>query len=67
LEPVGHCLGTWARQKAGGLLKAFREREDRLHILFNNAGTKLGEVFDKFPDEAFEKVLSSQCEYGLFP
>jgi NAD(P)-dependent dehydrogenase (short-subunit alcohol dehydrogenase family) len=40
------------------LLKAFSEKEDKLHILVNNAGTNWGEVFEKFPDEAFDKVLN---------
>ena len=39
------------------LLKEFSQKEDKLHILINNAGTNWGEEFDKFPDEAFEKVL----------
>lgn len=40
------------------LLKIFGEKEDKLHILVNNAGTNWGEVFDKYPDEAFDKVLN---------
>lgn len=39
------------------LLTAVSQKEDKLHILINNAGTNWGEEFDKFPDEAFEKVL----------
>jgi len=39
------------------LLKAYCEKEDKLHILINNAGTNWGNVFDQYPDEAFEKVL----------
>jgi NAD(P)-dependent dehydrogenase (short-subunit alcohol dehydrogenase family) len=39
------------------LLQAFSQKEDKLHILINNAGTNWGEEFDKYPDEAFEKVL----------
>lgn len=33
-------------------------REDRLHILVNNAGAVWGEPFDTFPLEAFDKVLT---------
>jgi NAD(P)-dependent dehydrogenase (short-subunit alcohol dehydrogenase family) len=39
------------------LLQALGQKEDKLHILINNAGTNWGEEFDKYPDEAFEKVL----------
>ncbi len=39
------------------LLQAFGQKEDKLHILINNAGTNWGAEFDKYPDEAFEKVL----------
>jgi NAD(P)-dependent dehydrogenase (short-subunit alcohol dehydrogenase family) len=39
------------------LLKAFSKDNDKLHILINNAGTNWGEVLEKYPDEAFEKVL----------
>ena len=38
-------------------MNAFCEKEDSLHILINNAGTNWGEVFEKYPDDAFEKVL----------
>ncbi len=39
------------------LLQALGQKEDKLHILINNAGTNWGGEFDKYPDEAFEKVL----------
>ncbi len=61
LSAYGPCIalpadvGTAAGR--ADLLKAFRGKEDRLHILVNNAGTNWGEVFEKYPDEAFEKVL----------
>ena len=40
------------------LLAAFSQKEDKLHILINNAGTNWGEAFDSYPDEAFDKVLN---------
>ena len=39
------------------LLQSLGQKEDKLHILINNAGTNWGGEFDKYPDEAFEKVL----------
>lgn len=39
------------------LLKEFSHAEENLHILVNNAGTNWGEIFEKYPDQAFDKVL----------
>jgi NAD(P)-dependent dehydrogenase (short-subunit alcohol dehydrogenase family) len=61
LSAFGPCAAISAdvgtTEGRAALLKAFTEKEDKLHILVNNAGTNWGEVFDKYPDEAFEKVL----------
>jgi NAD(P)-dependent dehydrogenase (short-subunit alcohol dehydrogenase family) len=61
LSAFGPCLAIPADiGTAGGraeLLQEFSSKEEKLHILINNAGTNWGEVFEKFPDEAFEKVL----------
>lgn len=40
------------------LVDGIAEREDRLHILVNNAGATWGADFDSFPAAAFDKVLS---------
>jgi NAD(P)-dependent dehydrogenase (short-subunit alcohol dehydrogenase family) len=62
LSAFGSCtaisadVGTAGGRKA--LLKMFSEKEDMLHILINNAGTNWGEMFDKYPDDAFDKVLN---------
>jgi NAD(P)-dependent dehydrogenase (short-subunit alcohol dehydrogenase family) len=40
------------------LIDEVATREDRLHILVNNAGAVWGEPFDTFPLEAFDKVLT---------
>ncbi len=62
LSAFGPCIaipadvGTAAGR--ADLLKIFSEKEDKLHILVNNAGTGWGEVFEKYPDEAFEKLLN---------
>lgn len=39
------------------LAETVGEREDRLHILVNNAGTNWGEPLDTFPESAWDKVL----------
>jgi len=62
LSAFGPCIALPADVgTAGGrteLLKMFREQEDKLHILINNAGTTWGESLEKYPDEAFEKVMN---------
>lgn len=40
------------------LIDAVAGREDRLHILVNNAGATWGAPFDEFPAGAFDKVLT---------
>lgn len=39
------------------LIEQIGAREDKLHILVNNAGATWGADFDSFPAEAFDKVL----------
>jgi NAD(P)-dependent dehydrogenase (short-subunit alcohol dehydrogenase family) len=41
-----------------GLIDEVAGREDRLHILVNNAGATWGAPFDTFPGAAFDKVLT---------
>jgi NAD(P)-dependent dehydrogenase (short-subunit alcohol dehydrogenase family) len=61
LSAFGPCIAipsdVGTAQGRAELLKAFGEKESKLHILVNNAGTNWGEVLEKYPDEAFEKVL----------
>jgi NAD(P)-dependent dehydrogenase (short-subunit alcohol dehydrogenase family) len=40
------------------LIAAVGAREDKLHILVNNAGATWGAPFDSFPPAAFDKVLT---------
>ncbi|CAH1763287.1 4588_t:CDS:2 [Entrophospora sp. SA101] len=41
------------------LVSEIEKREDgKLDVLVNNAGANWGEKFDKYPDEAFEKVMN---------
>ncbi|HEU4363153.1 MAG TPA: SDR family oxidoreductase [Mycobacterium sp.] len=40
------------------LIDAVAAREERLHILVNNAGATWGAPFDEFPAAAFDKVLT---------
>jgi NAD(P)-dependent dehydrogenase (short-subunit alcohol dehydrogenase family) len=60
LTPFGECLALPADlarpdgpQDLAGRLA---EREDRLHILVNNAGTTWGQPLEEYPASAFDKV-----------
>ncbi|CAG8463475.1 7207_t:CDS:2 [Ambispora leptoticha] len=35
-----------------------KQREEKLHVLINNAGATWGAKFDEYPDEAFEKIIN---------
>lgn len=41
------------------------DREDALHVLFNNAGAAWGAPFDEFPESGFDKVFNVNVK-GLF-
>ncbi|HEX7323570.1 MAG TPA: SDR family oxidoreductase [Mycobacterium sp.] len=45
------------QQQCRTLVDAVADRENRLHILVNNAGATWGAPFDEFPAAAFDKVL----------
>ncbi|MGA2521666.1 MAG: SDR family oxidoreductase [Acidimicrobiales bacterium] len=47
------------------LADALAEREDRLHILVNNAGNTWGAPFEEFDDAAWDRVLSLNVK-GVF-
>lgn len=40
------------------LAKRLGEKEDKLHALFNNAGVTWGDKFEKFPEEAWTKIMN---------
>ena len=41
---------------AAALVQAVSEREDRLHILVNNAGATWGAPLEEYPLDAFDKL-----------
>jgi len=61
LSEIGECISIPADMStADGLaafVAAFREREDELHILCNNAGAAWGAPIGEFPEIGFDKVL----------
>ena len=69
LSRSGHCVslpgdcGTEAGCRA--LADAYGAREDRLHILVNNAGANWGAPLAEYPDSAWDKVLALNVK-GIF-
>ena len=69
LSKVGQCvsipgdISTEAGARA--LAEAIGAREDRLHILVNNAGANWGAPMAEFPDAAFDKVMNTNVK-GVF-
>jgi len=43
-----------------------REREDRVHVLVNNAGATWGAPLEEFPDSAWDKVLNLNVKAPFF-
>jgi NAD(P)-dependent dehydrogenase (short-subunit alcohol dehydrogenase family) len=60
LSAVGECVSLPADvgddAGARGLAAALREREEKLHILVNNAGATWGAPLEDYPESAFDKL-----------
>jgi NAD(P)-dependent dehydrogenase (short-subunit alcohol dehydrogenase family) len=69
LSKTGTCvslpadLGT--EEGCSHLAEELGRREDRLHILVNNAGANWGAPLEQFPDSAFDKVFALNVK-GVF-
>ena len=48
------------------LVAAVGEREDKLHILVNNAGASKGASFDDFPEEGWDLVMDTNAKSPFF-
>jgi NAD(P)-dependent dehydrogenase (short-subunit alcohol dehydrogenase family) len=62
LSEVGECISIPADMSTPegveSFVAAFSEREDKLHILVNNAGAAWGAPMGEFPDMGFDKVMN---------
>ncbi|HEY7053016.1 MAG TPA: SDR family oxidoreductase [Mycobacterium sp.] len=56
-------LGT--AEGVSTLASALAAREDKIHVLFNNAGAAWGAPFNEFPESGFDKVFSVNIK-GVF-
>lgn len=61
LSELGECISLPADMSTAegmqAFVQAFAEREDKLHILVNNAGAAWGAPLGEFPELGFDKVL----------
>lgn len=66
----GECVALPAdlSELAGieGLAAAFGEREERLHILVNNAGAAWGAPLEEFPESGWDKVMNTNLKGPFF-
>lgn len=69
LSERGTCIGIAAdlSTEAGclALAAAIAEREDRIHLLVNNAGATWGAPLEEYPDAAFDKTFAINVK-GVF-
>jgi len=69
LSKVGECIPVQAdlSTEAGcrSLGEEIAKREDKLHILVNNAGNNWGAPFEEFPDAGFDRVFALNIK-GVF-
>ena len=70
LSKIGKCIAIPAdlSNEAGAkkLGDAVKSREDKVHILVNNAGATWGAPFEEFPNEAWERVLNTNVKGPFF-
>ncbi len=61
LSALGECIAVPSNlatlEGVGAFADAIREREERLHILVNNAGATWGSSIDEFPETGWDKVM----------
>lgn len=61
LSEIGTCIALPAdlssKEGRTKLLDAFKEREDKLDVLLNNAGAAWGAPFEEFPEEGYDKIM----------
>lgn len=70
LSESGTCVSLPAdlsqQSEVRRLADELRSREDRLHILVNNAGAVWGAPLDTFPEEGWDKVLTLNLKSVFF-
>ena len=69
LSKSGNCIGLAAdvstEEGCRALADEISKREERLHILVNNAGNNWGAPFEEYPDAAFDRCFALNVK-GVF-
>ena len=70
LSATGECIAVPADLSsaagATALADAVKAREEKLHILVNNAGAAWGAPIDEYPESGFDKVLDTNVKGPFF-
>jgi len=70
LRAFGEVIGVPAdlsdMTQLDALADAIKAREERVHILVNNAGAAWGERFDAFPESGWDKVMTLNVKAAFF-
>jgi len=70
LSEIGRCVSLPAdlstMEGVEHLCKEISEREEKLHILVNNAGAAWGEAIETFPEKGFDKVTDLNLKSLFF-
>ena len=70
LSALGECIAVPSNlgdlEGVAAFAAAIRERESRLHILVNNAGTTWGAPIDAFPESGWDKVMDLNVKALFF-
>lgn len=70
LSEIGRCTSLPAdlssMEGVTNLVQQISEREQRLHVLVNNAGTAWGEPIEAFPEKGFDKVTDLNLKSLFF-
>jgi NAD(P)-dependent dehydrogenase (short-subunit alcohol dehydrogenase family) len=70
LSAVGRCISLptdlSTMEGVQSLCSQLTEREEKLHILINNAGAAWGEPIETFPEEGFDKITNLNLKSLFF-
>jgi NAD(P)-dependent dehydrogenase (short-subunit alcohol dehydrogenase family) len=70
LSEVGRCVSLptdlSTMEGVGSLVREISEREEKLHILVNNAGAAWGEPIESFPEKGFDKITDLNLKSLFF-